>query len=276
MKKLLVLSFLLTAMSWAQSPPPQASAAGDTNLVFSDDFNTFSFCPTGNGTGCTWYNSGMWWNGIPPLGNSTVSGGNLQELWVRGQSPNDTSISTCARTGSPCKTFNHGYVEASMRWDVVTGSWPAFWMIPVEGHQNQQPQGEIDIVESMGGGNNYTATFHQWNTSAGSLSCGKLYTPASGVNVTNYHTYGVLWDAGTIKFYFDNALVNTCNIGYPTIDAQHYFIILGSQEGVNWTYGNLTGVTVNQIGANFEWVHVWQSGGSSTPAAPSGLTATIS
>ena len=138
-------------------------------------------------------------------------------------------------------------------------------MIPVEAHNGVTHTGEWDIMEAQGQ-NNYFATQHNWGTKT---FCSKQYTP--GVSLSNFHTYGMLWTAGTIKFYFDNTLVNTCTLNDSTIDSQNYYIILGSQEGVNWSYGNLTGVSDNQIAANFDWVHVWQSGGSSTqpPAAPS-------
>jgi hypothetical protein len=42
-------------------------------------------------------------------------------------------------------------------------------------------------------------------------------------------------------------------------DQQDFFLILGSQEGPNWTAGNLTGVTASDINLYVDWVHVWQS-----------------
>jgi hypothetical protein len=37
---------------------------------------------------------------------------------------------------------------------------------------------------------------------------------------------------------------------------------LGAQEGVNWTYGNTTGVTASSINTYVAWVRAWQSPGS--------------
>jgi hypothetical protein len=34
---------------------------------------------------------------------------------------------------------------------------------------------------------------------------------------------------------------------------------LGSQKGVDWTYGNLKGVTAHSMALNVDWVRVWQT-----------------
>jgi hypothetical protein len=270
LRKVAALLAILTGMCWAQSPPPQA--AGYT-LVWSDDFTTFDLSPNSLGN-YTWYNPGMWWQSPAPSANISALGSILNLIWTRGQSPANTSVATCAKDGSYCRTWRYGYFEARMRWDTVTGAWPAFWMIPKEGHSNAKEQGEWDIMEGQGQ-NNYQVHVHDWNNGVNN-QCGYQYNPPVGVNLTDMHIYGMLWTPGQIKFYFDDALIYTCPMTLnSTIDSQNYFIILGSQEGVNWTYGNLTGVTANTIAANFNWVHVWQNTGVAPPGAPTGLTATV-
>jgi len=282
---LALVMFVSQILASAQTPPSQA--AGYT-LVFSDNFASINMNNASNlnGSSYTWYNPGMWWQSPAPWANYSLptaqpNGNDLNLNWSRGQSPPNTSLSSCSPDGtSHCQAWNHGYFEASMRWDVTTGSWPAFWMIPVEGHTlpGGSEQGEWDIMEGQGQ-NWYQTHAHDWNAPGGSTYCGYQYNPPGGVNLTDYHTYGMLWTSGTIQFYFDNAAVGPpCRLD-ATIDAQHYFLILASQEGVNWSYGNTSGVSASNITADFNWVHVWQLNGSSppppAPTPPSGLTATV-
>jgi hypothetical protein len=80
---------------------------------------------------------------------------------------------------------------------------------------------------------------------------------ATSSRSNNYHTYGVLWVPGKMKWYFDNKEVLTAQT-YPILDSQDYFLILGMQEGVNGGYGNTQGVTANTMAMNVEWIHVFQ------------------
>jgi beta-glucanase (GH16 family) len=274
--------FVSQILASGQTPPSQA--AGYT-LVFSDNFATdtsinMNNASNPNGGGYTWYNPGMWWQSPAPWSHYSTNGTDLNLNWTPGQSPPNTSLSSCSPNGtSHCQTWNHGYFEASMRWDVTTGAWPAFWMIPVEGHTlpGSAETGELDIMEGQGQ-NLYYATVHDWRGPGGTTFCQAKYVAPGGVNLTDYHTYGMLWTSGTIQFYFDNAAVGpACRLD-ATIDAQNYFLILASQEGVNWNYGNTSGVTANTISADYAWVHVWQLNSSPpppNPAAPTGLTATV-
>lgn len=277
MKRALGLVIFLTAVCWAQSPPPQAAGY---NLVFSDDFTSLNLSPNSLGN-YTWYNPGMWWQSAAPYANYSTTNSVTQLLWTNGQSPANTSISTCAIDSSYCRTWQHGYFEVRMRFDVVTGAWPAFWMIPREGHNNVPEQGEWDIMEAQGQ-NWYQVHIHDW-VNGSNNSCGYQYNPPTGVNLSDMHVYGMLWIAASgntgpqMKFYFDDNLIYTCTMAInSTIDSQNYLIIIGSQEGVNWSYGNLTGVTASQIATYVDWVRVWQpTGTASSPAAPTGLAATV-
>ena len=282
---LVLVMLICQVLASAQTPPPQAAGY---SLVFSNDFSSLNINSSGNLNGnYTWFNPGMWWQNPAPWGNfSTTSGPGLNLNWTPGQSPANTSVSSCSPNGSNCQTWNHGYFEASMRFDVVTGAWPAFWMIPVEGHTlpSGSETGEWDIIEfntpQMPLSGAYQASAHDWNGPGGSTQCTSGTYKSSSITSSNFNTYGMLWTAGTIQFYFNNNLVKTCNID-SKIDAQNYFLVLGSQEGVNWNYGNTSGVTASNISVNFDWVHVWQPGSGSqpppaAPSAPTGLTATVS
>ena len=81
---------------------------------------------------------------------------------------------------------------------------------------------------------------------------------ASGVDFSTWHTYGALWVPGKVTWYLDNRPVLSAAT-YPIFDQQNFFLMLSSQEGVNWIYGNNTAVTASSINLYVQWVRVWQA-----------------
>ena len=239
------------------APPSQAAGY---HLVFSDDFDSQSLSPNGSGSGYNWYNPGIFWDAAAPYSNISVSNSTLNLTWKQGQGSSTTSIATASQSGANYKAWTFGYFEARFAWDPVTGSWPAFWLVPVEGYSGQHPQGEFDIMEGQGAYPNHVYFhLHIWN-SGGSDSgpAGYDYTVPSGVDLSQPHTYGLLWTQGHVSWYFDNQLVYSVTYNNSTMDSQHYYIILGTQEGANWSYGNTSGVTATSIPMHVDWVHVFQ------------------
>jgi Glycosyl hydrolases family 16 len=283
---LVVLMFVCQILASGQTPPPQASGY---TLAFSDDFTSLNMnsASNPNNPAVNWYNPGPYWYGYAPWANySTPNGSGVNLNWTTGQSGHSTTgLSTCSPDGrSHCQAWNYGYFEASLRFDVVTGAWPAFWMTPKEGYTlpSGSEVGEWDIMEfntpQMQLSGAYAPTAHQWSKPGGVTDCTTTYNTSS-INSSTFNTYGLLWTPNTLKFYFNNNLINTCTIDNVT-DAQHYFIVLASQVGANWSYGNTSGVSSSTISADFDWVHVWQPGSGSqpppaAPSAPTGLTATV-
>jgi hypothetical protein len=244
------------------TPPPQAAGY---NLAFADDFSTLNISPNMLGN-YTWY-QGLWWQQtVAPPSQFTVSNSILTLNWQNGLG--DASLVTTAKDASHYQAWRYGYFEARMAWGNTTmGAWPAFWLIPVEDItggdvvNGVRDSGEIDIMEGQGGSypNTVYGTVHEWknNSDVYNNNSSNAYNAPSGVDLSRYHTYGVLWTPGTISWYFDNQLIHSANTT-AIFDQQTFYIVLGSQEGVNWGGGNLTGVTANTIPLNVDWVHVWQ------------------
>lgn len=246
---------IAAATSSQLAPPPQAAGY---SLVFSDDFDTLNLSPNGYGD-YAWYNPGIYFESAAPYSNVSVANSILTLLWTTGQSPANTSISTCAVDASYCKAWRYGYFEARMRWDDVRGAWPALWMMPVQYTTCDTCEiGELDIFEGAGGlaTSNFLATIHDWYGEGGQTQNSQDYVLGS-VDVGQYHTYGVLWVPGQVTWYFDDQPILTAPT-YPIFDQQNYYIILGSQEGIRGQYGNMKGVTASSIGMNVDWVRVWQ------------------
>jgi beta-glucanase (GH16 family) len=248
---------ITTALATQATPPPQAAGY---NLSFQDDFNSLNLSPNGYGS-YSWYNPGVWWENAAPYANISATNSILNLNWLKGQSPADTSVSTSAKDGSYHRAWRYGYFEVRMRWDTVTGAWPAIWMIPVQNITNPTGEhGEIDIFEGQGATPNmFFGTIHDWmgSTDLRNNAGSNYHTFPSTVDMSQYHTYGVLWVPGQITWYFDNQPLFSAST-YPIFDQQDYYLILGSQEGANWSYGNLSGVTASKIGVNVDWVRVWQ------------------
>lgn len=109
------------------------------------------------------------------------------------------------------------YVEAPIKAPVGTAVWPAFWA----GGDNYASVGwpacgEIDIMEVSGSSPNLarnaahmssvtnpsTQSGYGWGQPGGTIDLGESAD-------ANFHTYGVYFDANTIRFYLDRKLVRS-------------------------------------------------------------------
>ena len=253
-KTSLLFALCLTAI--AQTPPPQAPGY---HLAFCDDFNTLSISPSGSGRSYTWYD-GIWWQRtVAPLSAITNANSALTLTWLQGNTGSyETSISTLSRDAKFGHTFRYGYFEARMRWDVTNGAWPAFWMIPKQAANGAQETGEIDIFEGQGDNpHTYYGTIHDWIGKSHTSNSQNWHKLPNTVDFSQWHTYGLLWTPGKVTWYFDNEELHSA----PTpavVDRQDFFLVLGMQEGANWTEGSMSGVNASSMHLNVDWVRVWQ------------------
>jgi beta-glucanase (GH16 family) len=246
----------MMAASATPTAPPQA--AGYT-LVFQDEFSPLSLSPNGEGN-YTWY-EGQWWETkLPPLSAISASTSGLTLNWKKGMAP-ELDLVTASHNGQYYHAWQYGYFEASLKWQSTTkGAWPGFWMLPIENVTGDASFGELDIMEGQGGAypNTVFTTIHNWVNGVDTANNeSSNAVQLSGVNLSQYHTYGVLWTPGRVTWYFDNQPINSAST-YPIFDTQHFYLILTNQVGVNWTVGNTRGVTASDIQTNVQWVHVWQ------------------
>jgi beta-glucanase (GH16 family) len=80
---------------------------------------------------------------------------------------------------------------------------------------------------------------------------------------TQWHKYGLLWQSGSITWYYDDNPILTAP--EPSImNTQDVELILDMAEGVNWMPGTTTGVTAPDLRLNVDWVSVWQHNPSVT------------
>jgi beta-glucanase (GH16 family) len=277
--RLLVISVFFVsgfrALAWgATNPPPQAGSF--TNLVWDQEFNPISLAPGANDSGFDWY-KGLWYSATMPNNGLITNPTDVLDLaWNRTQTsaPSLTQVISISHNGTTtAKTFRHGYFEARMKWDVNVGAWPAFWLNPIQEVLGTATQhGEIDIFEGQGSDpRTYYGTLHDWSgsTHLGASSPNNFTLPSTN-DFSQWHTYGLLWTNGQVKWYYDDVQVGSANT-FSDMESQDYYVLLSMNFGNNWSEGNLSGVTANSSHMQVDWVHVWQSGTAPPPPPPTAI-----
>ena len=190
----------LSSGAYAQAPPSQAAGY---DLVFADDFNPLSLSPNGGGN-YNWFDGVWFWNPAP-LSNISTTGTGLTLTWTANQGSDNTSIETFSTASPHYRTFQYGYFEVVMKWDVVTGAYPAVWLTPIEAafgedHYNGvQEQGEFDLFEGQAAQpHTYFGTVHDWKNLVGSANTNNSWQLSSDVDFSQYHKYGMLWVPGKV------------------------------------------------------------------------------
>lgn len=141
--------------------------------------------------------------------------------------------------------FSYGYAEARLFLSPEDGNdcgpnWPAFWI----NAENPEQDGEIDVMECLSR-NQVSWHYHHTNgTTGGSPRAWYGTMPETG----GWHTFGVLWQAGRLDFYYDDV-----HVGRATQDvtgARHYLIV------------NLaaSGSVITEETLSVDYVRVWQEG----------------
>ena len=116
----------------------------------------------------------------------------------------------------------YGYFEAKIDPPPPNnGHQAAFWMTAQDGGHfvvgdDGRDGAEIDITETKDGDDHYYANVNWDGYGAQHRSSGQQVT-ASGIHVGS-HTFGLLWDADTLKYYYDGTLKRTYGgVGVPRV-----------------------------------------------------------
>jgi len=240
----------------AAGPLPLGPAPGPWNLTLDDEFstdtalNTSLWTPGWFGTGITGpVNGSCLSSSNAVLGLGTPNFGAVLNLWLK------RTTSRCGKTRSTYTGAlvssnpqdgvaghtgfqqTYGYFEATIYLppapDGSVANWPAWWM---DG-QSWPQDGEIDIVEGLGG----QACFHFHFAAKGAPGgCVGKYS--------GWHTFGVDWEPSAITWYYDGAQVGQVT---SNITSSPMYLILNNSQG---TYG---GATVVPSDMQVSDVRVW-------------------
>ena len=161
--------------------------------------------------------------------------------------------------------FTYGYVEARIYNNLWIGNFPAFWMMPEDQTLGWPDCGEIDIWETI---DNQSRSWHTVHSNW-TYDLGHTGNPASGNNIggvtyDRYHTFGLEWDATSLKWYVDGKHVHTYNksTNQDHLDQgqwpfdKHFHLILNQSVGNNSWAANAD--ITHTYETRFDWVRVYQ------------------
>lgn len=162
--------------------------------------------------------------------------------------------------------WKYGIVEARIRLPRGRGTWPAFWMMPVNNNFSTNPWprcGEIDIMEEVGYNPDYTSSsIHcdSYNHAHGTQKTAERYTAGAQ---DDFHDYRLEWTESAITTYVDGrALLVFPNDGLGNVATwpfnKPFYVILNLAWGGSW--GGAHGVDESCLPATMEveYVRVFQ------------------
>ena len=126
-------------------------------------------------------------------------------LTIRAQKVDDQIVSGRINA-RPSQGWRYGYFEARIKLPKGKGTWPAFWMMPVnvDWATNPWPRcGEIDIMEEVGySPGNVSSSIHceSYNHTSNTQKTHSMYVPTAE---DEYHVYSVEWTSERLTFFVD-------------------------------------------------------------------------
>jgi len=264
---------------------PTAVAAGA--LVWSDEFSNttganaqpnpavWTYDTGANGWGnqeledyCAWASKAGPCNASTP----NVYVGTDGYLHIVAEQPSSGVYTSARMKSQGLFSILYGRVEARIKVPEAQGFWPAFWMLGNSIVTDQWPAcGELDIQERVDSAGN-----PDWN--AGSVHgtgftgqyLGARYNFPSGQTAAGWHTYGMIWQPGSIEYYVDDpnniyatftpaSLNSFPGAVWPFDSGNAQFFIVNLAVGGSWP-GNPTSSTPFPSETLVDYVRVYASG----------------
>ena len=227
-----------------------SSFSGETKrmkLVWADEFNQDGLPDSihwgydlGDGCPkvCGWGNNELQYYTDRRLENARVTDGNL--IIEAHREKMGSMEYTSARLVSKKKgDWTYGRIDVRAKLPAGTGVWPAIWMLPTDWMYGGWPgSGEIDIMEHVGYlPDSIFGTVHT-NHFNGMLGTQKSKGVASSTISTEFHNYGIDWNADKIDFLFDDKVYYTFHNKHEGSDAWpfdlDFHLLLNIAVGGNW------------------------------------------
>ncbi len=157
--------------------------------------------------------------------------------------------------------WKYGYIEASIKLPKGKGTWPAFWMMPVN-FRSWPADGEIDIMEEVGYHPNYVSSSLHANAHVHSNNTQVTHEMLCQGAEDEFHTYAILWTHDNITTYVDGKVqlsYNNRGLGrddWPYDD--HFYVIFNLAWGGDW--GGAQGVDERALPVTMEidYIRVFQ------------------
>ncbi len=157
--------------------------------------------------------------------------------------------------------WKYGYIEASIKLPKGKGTWPAFWMMPVN-FRSWPADGEIDIMEEVGYHPDYVSSSLHANAhvhSNGTQVTHEMYCKgAEG----EFHTYAIEWTAQNITTYVDGKKqLSYDNRGLGRDDWPYndpFYVIFNLAWGGDWGGSQGVDETALPVTMEVDYVRVFQ------------------
>ena len=253
------------------------NAPAGYSLVWQDEFDgNYGYAPNENGLPQTELNPNDWTHEVKNSGwvnhelqnyvnHKTPEGKLVTELRdgkLRITALKENGKVYSGRVYAKVKSgWTYGYIEASIKLPKGKGTWPAFWMMPVN-FRSWPADGEIDIMEEVGYHPDYVSSSLHANA----------HVHSNGTQVTHemkcpgaegeFHTYAILWTAKNITTYVDGKVqLSYDNRGLGRDDWPYddpFYVIFNLAWGGDW--GGAQGVDENALPATMEvdYIRVFQ------------------
>ena len=231
-------------------------------LVWSDEFNNSTAAPaqpdptvwaydTGNSgfgnneleTYCAWGS-----NAAPcSTANPSEFVGTDGYLHVVAQQPSPGVYTSARLKTQGLFSFQYGRIEFRAMVPEAQGFWPANWLMGNNiATVNWPACGEMDVLERVN-----AATSPDWNegsvhgTGFTGTNLGTKYNFPTGQTAAQWHTYGMIWQPGSVQYYIDNpaqpyasftpsSLSGLAGASWTFDGGQSNFIILNLAIGGSW------------------------------------------
>lgn len=157
--------------------------------------------------------------------------------------------------------WTYGYIEGRIKLPKGKGTWPAFWMMPVN-FRSWPADGEIDIMEEVGYHPNYVSSSLHANAHVHSNGTQVTHEMLCEGAEDGYHVYGIEWTAQKITTYVDGKKqLEYANRGLGRDDWPYddpFYVILNLAWGGDW--GGAQGVdeTALPVEMLIDYVRVYQ------------------
>ena len=167
--------------------------------------------------------------------------------------------------------WKYGYIEARIKLPKGKGTWPAFWMMPVN-VRSWPADGEIDIMEEVGYHPDYVSSSLHANAHVHSNNTQVTHEMKCDGAEDEYHIYSIEWTKQKITTYVDgNKQLEYVNRGLGRDDWPYddpFYIILNLAWGGDW--GGAQGVDEKALPAEMliDYVRVYQKKGETANISP--------
>lgn len=262
------------ASSDAASPPPQASNDSSSGgvpsgyqLVFNDEFDRSSIDSSKWNTRYRWgpnwiiNNEAQYYIDSlnePNFGASPFRHGNSRLTIrairtpgnLRSKSREQDYLSGAMTTFGKFR-MKYGYVEMRAKLPRGKGLWPAFWLLH-DTNNGRRP--EIDVMEMLGDNTRLVyQTYHYYDN--GSLRSTPSYRAPGPDYASGFHTFGMLWEPGSISWYVDGNRVNRYQSG--NVSNEDMYLLVNLALGGSWA-GNPDGSTPFPADFEIDYIRAYQ------------------